>query len=122
MSTKEKKKTEKRTFEKQEESWKLNEELEVVLQFFQRPVRTNTPARDIETNHTLNNEKIPFINQIPIFFYQKIQLEVAYKMTKPDLYIYIYGFDDNKSVGELGGCTSLHAPVTVFLLWHKVGF
>jgi len=74
---------EKRTFQKQEESWKLNEEIEVVLQFFQRPVRTNTPARDIETNRTLKNEKIPFINQIPIFFYQKIQLEVAYKMTKP---------------------------------------
>jgi len=62
----------------------------VVLQFFQPPMRTNTPAQDIETNHTLNNEKISFINQIPIFFYQKIQLEVAYKMTKPDLYIYIF--------------------------------
>ncbi len=62
----------------------------MVLQFFRRPVRTNTPARDTETNHTLNNEKIPFVNQIPIFFYQKIQLEVASKMTKPDLYIYIY--------------------------------
>ncbi len=60
----------------------------MVLQFFRRPVRTNTPAWDIETNHTLNNEKIPFVNQIPIFFYQK--LEVASKMTKPDLYIYIY--------------------------------
>jgi hypothetical protein len=52
-------------------------------------VKTNSQARDIETNHTLNNEKIPFINQIPIFFYQKIQLEVAYKMTKPNLYIYM---------------------------------
>jgi len=61
----------------------------VVLQFFQRPVRTNTPAQDIQTNRTLNNEKISFINQIPIFFYQKIQLEVAYKMTKPDLYTYV---------------------------------
>ncbi len=88
----------------------------MVLQFFRRPVRTNTAARDIETNHMLNNENFPFINQIPIFFYQKIQLEIAYKMMKPDLYIYIYGFDYNKCVEELGGCTSLHAPVTVFVL------
>jgi hypothetical protein len=79
-------------------------------------VRTNTTARDIETNHTLNNEKLPFVNQIPIFFYQKIQFKVAYKMTKPDFLTYVYGFDYNESVGELGGSTSLHAPVTVFLL------
>jgi hypothetical protein len=89
----------------------------VVLQFFQRPLRTNTTARDIETNHTLNNEKIPFVNQIPIFFYQKIQFEVAYKMTKPDFLTYVYmGLTTTSLWESLGGCTSLHAPVTVFLL------
>jgi len=37
------------------------------------------------TNFTLNGKKFAFLNQIPIFFYQKIQLEFFYKMTKLDL-------------------------------------
>jgi hypothetical protein len=29
------------------------------------------------------------------------------------IYIHMLLLDNNKSVGQLGGCTSLHAPVTV---------
>jgi hypothetical protein len=36
------------------------------------------------TNFTLNGKKFAFLNQIPIFFYQKIQLEISYSMTKLD--------------------------------------
>jgi len=65
------------------------------------------------TNCTLNSEKIPFLNQIPFFSQQKIQLEVAHNMSKLD-YINIHSFD--MFVGQLGGCASLHALGRIFLL------
>jgi hypothetical protein len=44
---------------------------------------------------TLHGEKFPFLNQIPFLFFlrKKIQLEVAYNMTKLDFFIKIDGFD-----------------------------
>ncbi len=35
-------------------------------------------------NFTLNGKKFAFLNQIPIFFFQKIQLEISYSTTKLD--------------------------------------
>jgi hypothetical protein len=50
------------------------------VQFFEK--LENLMAAHNYTHSTINNENFPFLNQIPIFSYPKIQLEVAYKMTE----------------------------------------